>query len=287
MCPSAQTLSESGTYAGLMMKHKLLPIACALALVGALSVSPASAQTNLNQRTVLTFSQPIEVPGKVLPAGSYTFELHESQMNRHIVQVYDADGKKLITTFLAIPNRRLETTSDTVVRFAEVAAGQPQAMRAWFYPGQTVGQEMVYPRKRATELSASANVVVPAVDDTFYDTATMDTMKTVDVTSVSPDRTAATTTATSTAPVVTQPATPPATQPATQPVTPPAVDTTPRTQTAPVTATPATPEPVTAPEPRRELPSTASTLPLIALFGFVTLALGLALRGYSTGRSVR
>lgn len=247
-----------------MMKKQLLPIACALALVGVLSASPASAQTNLNQRTVLTFSQPIEVPGKVLPAGTYTFELHESMMNRHIVQVYDADGKKLITTFLAIPNRRLETTADTVVRFAEVAAGQPQAMRAWFYPGQTVGQEMVYPRTRAAELAATANVTVPAVDDAVYNTATVDSMRTVDVTTVEPK---AATPATPAAPVMqTAPATPPA-----------PVETAPQPAAAPVTSA----------QPREELPATASPLPLIALFGFVTLALGLALRGYSTGRSTR
>ena len=253
------------------MKNKLASIAFALALVGIAMVAPASAQTNLNQRTVLTFSQPIEVPGKVLPAGSYTFELHESQMNRHIVQVYDADGKKLITTFLAIPNRRLEATTDTVVRFAEVAPGQPQAMRAWFYPGQTVGQEMVYSKKRAQELATTANVVVPAVDDTFYDTATVDTMKTVEVTTVSPTTTAAVTTQ----PVTTQPVT---TQPETRTPPPP-----------PVTAAPVTPEPVrTEPaRPRDELPDTASSLPLIALFGFVTLALGLALRGFSATRSTR
>jgi hypothetical protein len=236
-----------------MMKNKFAPIAFALALVGMAMVTSVSAHTNLNHRTVLTFSQPIEVPGKVLPAGTYTFELHESQMNRHIVQVYDADGKKLITTFLAIPNRRLETPSETVVKFAEVAPGQPQAMRTWFYPGMTVGEEMVYSRKRATELAATANVVVPSVDDTFYDTATVDTMKTVEVVPVNPTTT--------------------------QPVP---VDTTPRTVTEPA---PVTPAPVTT--PRENLPSTASPLPLIALFGFVTLALGLALRGFSANRPTR
>ena len=251
-----------------MMKNKLAPIALALALVGIAMVTPATAQTNLNQRTVLTFSQPIEVPSKVLPAGTYTFELHESQMNRHIVQVYDADGKKLITTFLAIPNRRLETTTDTVVRFAEVAPGQPQAMRAWFYPGQTVGQEMVYSKKRAQELAASANVVVPAVDDSFYNTATVDTMKTVEVVSVNPNATAVV----ATEPVRTEPVRtePVRTEPAPRPVVEPA---------------PVTPAPATA--PREELPRTASPLPLIALFGFVTLAIGLALRGLSSDRSMR
>jgi hypothetical protein len=264
--PFCTDRAAPATYADKMMKHKLAPIAFALALVGIAMATSASAQTNLNQRTVLTFSQPIEVPGKVLPAGTYTFELHESQMNRHIVQVYDADGKKLITTFLAVPNRRLEATTDTVVRFAEVAPGQPQAMRAWFYPGQTVGQEMVYGKTRAQELATTANVIVPAVDDTFYTTPTVDTMKTADVVSVNPERTTATAPATQPAPA--DPPRPVA-APAPQPVTP-----------APATAPAAT-------TPREELPSTASSLPLIALFGFVTLALGLALRGYSTNRSTR
>jgi hypothetical protein len=257
-----------------MKKQILAPIALALALVGIAMATPASAQTNLNNRTVLTFSQPVEVPGKVLPAGTYTFELNEAQANRHIVQIMDAGGTKVVALVLAVPNRRLTVTEDTVVRFAEVAPGQPQAMRAWFYPGQTVGQEMVYPKKRAQELATSANVIVPAVDDTFYDTATVDTMKAVEVTPVNP--------VVSTTATATEPATPPVT---TQPVT-----AQPETRTPP--PPPVTTAPVTEPVPppaatRDELPSTASPLPLIALFGFVTLALGLALRGLSTGRPIR
>ena len=237
-----------------MMKNKLLPIACALAFVGAAATS-ASAQTNLNNRTVLTFSQPVEVPGKVLPAGTYTFELNDAMANRHIVQIMDAAGTKVVALVLAVPNRRLTATGETVVNFAEVAAGQPQAMRAWFYPGQTVGQEMVYPKKRAQELASTANVIVPSVDDSFYDAATADSMKTVEVTPVNPPTAPAATVETAPAPV---------------------------TQPAPVSAAPAPATPA-----REKLPSTASPLPLIALFGFVTLALGLALRGVSTRRSVR
>lgn len=236
------------------MKSKLLPIAFTLALVGVVATS-TSAQTNLNNRTVLTFSQPVEVPGKVLPAGTYTFELNESMANRHIIQIMDAAGTKVVALVLAVPNRRITATEDTVVRFAEVAAGQPQAMRAWFYPGQTVGQEMVYPKKRAQELAATANVIVPAVDDSFYNTATVETMKTAEVVSVNPDATAAPVTATQPAPVDRAPV---------------------ATAQAPVT-----------PTPREELPRTASTLPLIALFGFMTLALGIALRGFSPRRSLR
>jgi hypothetical protein len=262
-----------------MMKNKLVPIALTLALVGFVAASTASAQTALNNRTVLTFSQPVEVPGKVLPAGTYTFELNDSMANRHIVQIMDAKGTKVVALVLAVPNRRLTATGDTTVNFAEVAAGQPQALRAWFYPGQTVGQEMVYPKKRAQELAATANVAVPSVDDSFYDNATADRMKTANVTPASPDQQIGI------APVA--PAQPPATQPLTPPI---AVDpATPRTVTpAPGTAPAPVPPPApVAATPREELPSTASPLPMIALFGVVTLGLGLALRGIPNRRSAR
>lgn len=234
-----------------MMKNKLSSLAFALALVGAVSASSASAQTNLNNRTVVTFSQPVEVPGRVLPAGTYTFELNESMANRHIVQIFDQGGSKIMAIVLAVPNRRLTPTTNTVINFAEVAAGQPQALRAWFYPGQTVGQEMVYPKTRARQLAATSNVVVPAVDDSFYADAKADTMKTADVVSVTPDRTE----------------------------TPVAVVEPMRTEPTPVVA------PV---EPaRRALPKTASTLPLIALIGFGTLAFGLVLRRFSAKPATR
>ncbi len=231
-----------------MMKNKLAPIALALALVGAVSASPASAQTNLNNRTVVTFSQPVEVPGKVLPAGTYTFELNESMANRHIVQIFDQAGTKIVALVLAVPNRRLTPTSDTVIKFAEVAAGQPQALRAWFYPGQTVGQEMVYPRTRARQLAATSNVIVPAVDDSFYADANADTMKTADVVSVTPDV----------------------------------------KETPIAVVEPTRPEPTPAVTPvRRALPKTASTLPLVALIGFVTLAFGLVVRRFSAQPTAR
>jgi len=232
-----------------MMKTKFVSLAFALALIGAVSASTASAQTNLNNRTVVTFSQPVEVPGKILPAGTYTFELNESMANRHIVQIFDQAGTKIVAIVLAVPNRRLTPTADTVINFAEVAAGQPQALRAWFYPGQTVGQEMVYPKTRAQQLAATSNVTVPAVEDSFYADAKADTMTTADVVSVTPDRNQAATPAVE--PVRTEPT-----------ITEPAV--------APVTTT-----------PRRALPKTASTLPLIALVGFATLAFGLVVRRFT------
>ena len=113
----------------------------------------------------MTFSQPIEIPGQILPAGTYTFKLLDSQSDRHIVQIWDADGSHLITTVLAINNVRLKPTGKTVVKFAERSGDNPEALKAWFYPGDNFGQEFVYPRQRATQLATESNNSVPAISD--------------------------------------------------------------------------------------------------------------------------
>lgn len=115
-----------------------------------------------NKKTVLTFSQPIEVPGKVLPAGTYVFKLLDSIAYRHIVQIWNEDETKLITTVLAIPNYRLQSTTESVIKFRETSGDTPEALRAWFYPGDTFGQEFVYPEKRAIQLAEASNEIVPA-----------------------------------------------------------------------------------------------------------------------------
>jgi hypothetical protein len=114
-----------------------------------------------DRKTTVTFSQPFEIPGvgpqgsgpQVLPAGTYVFTLVNSLSDRHIVRVFSSDEKQVHATILAIPNYRLRATDKTVMTFSERAAGDPQAIRAWFYPGDNSGQEFVYPKKRAVELA--------------------------------------------------------------------------------------------------------------------------------------
>jgi hypothetical protein len=126
-----------------------------------------SAQT-WNKRTVVKFSAPVEIPGvgaQVLPAGTYVFRLLDSQSDRHIVQVFNADESHVYATILAIPNYRLRATDKTVITFAERPVGEPQAIRAWFYPGDNSGQEFVYPKKRAVELAKITNQPVLYIPD--------------------------------------------------------------------------------------------------------------------------
>jgi hypothetical protein len=211
-----------------------------LALLGATLALGARADT-WNKKTVITFSQAVEVPGKVLPAGTYTFRLLDSPSDRHIVQIFNADGTQLITTILAINDYRLQPTGDTVMKFNERAGDAPEALRAWFYPGDNFGQEFVYPKARAIQLAQVEKIPVPAV---AVETLDDDAIKTAPIVAVTPEL--------KEVEVVTV------------------------IQTTPPAAAVETPAPAPVAE-AEELPHTASNLPLIALLGglFISLALGL------------
>jgi hypothetical protein len=98
-----------------------------------------------------------------LPAGTYVFKIADSLADRHIVQIFNEDETHVFTTILAIPNYRLKPTDKTVMTFRERAEGQPEAIRAWFYPGHQWGEEFVYPKYRAVELAKLTNEPVLAI----------------------------------------------------------------------------------------------------------------------------
>ena len=141
----------------------------ALLALAVLFVGSATASAQLaNKKTTVTFNEPVEIPGvnaQVLPAGVYVFKLLDSLSDRHIVQVFNKDESHIYATILAIPNYRLRATDKTVMTFAERAAGDPQAIRAWFYPGDNWGQEFVYPKKRALQLAKVTNLPVLYIPD--------------------------------------------------------------------------------------------------------------------------
>jgi hypothetical protein len=133
--------------------------------LGAIAAPFASADA-WNRKTVITFSEPVEIPGVhltgwgVLPAGTYVFKILDSTSDRHIVQIFSKDELTVYATILAIPNYRLKVTDKTVMTFRERPAGQPEALRAWFYPGMNWGEEFVYSKSRATSLATTAKTTV-------------------------------------------------------------------------------------------------------------------------------
>jgi hypothetical protein len=131
--------------------------------LGTLALLPAAQADEWNQKTVLTFNSPVEIPGQILPAGTYVFKLANSQSNRHIVQVFNQDENHVFGTFLAIPSHRRHPSEKTIIRFEERAAGSPQAIKTWFYPHKNYGHEFVYPKPEAVALAEANNTPVPSV----------------------------------------------------------------------------------------------------------------------------
>jgi hypothetical protein len=124
---------------------------------------PRATADETNKKTHLTFTEPVEVPGMILPAGKYTFALMDSLSDRNIVQIWNEDQTKILATILAINNYRLTPTGKTVITFSERPSGTPEALHAWFYPGDNFGQEFVYPKNRAHQLAPSNKIPVLAL----------------------------------------------------------------------------------------------------------------------------
>jgi hypothetical protein len=164
----------------------LATVFCLVALCAL--VVPTATADDWNRETVVTFSGPVEVPGvgaQTLPAGTYVFKILDSQSDRHIVQIFNQDKTHVFTTILAIPNYRLKTTDKTVITFRERPAGQPEALRAWFYPGREWGEEFVYAKSRAVELAKETNEPVLATPIELA-SAPIEALKTAPVEAIDP-----------------------------------------------------------------------------------------------------
>ncbi len=223
--------------------------------VACLMVSSTASAQNWDKTTRVTFNVSVEIPGisaQVLPAGTYVFRLLDSLPDRHIVQIFNADQSRLIANILAIPNYRLRPTDRTVMTFAERAEGEPQAIRAWFYPGDNSGQEFVYPKKRAVELARITNQPVLYIPD-----------------AVAPNIVAPVKTAAEPPVIALKEAPVKAVAPSGQDVAIAEVVAPPPVETARVEQTGSLPQ---------SLPKTAGSLPLLALAGLFSLSLGLSLR---------
>ncbi len=127
---------------------------CLMAFVG--WVTPGYAN-DWNQLTYFTFSAPVELPGITLPAGTYMFKHPDASADRHIVQVFSKDGQHIYATIMTIPDERPTPSNEPVVTFAETPAGTPEAIKAWFYPGDTIGDEFIYPKEQALRIAQATH----------------------------------------------------------------------------------------------------------------------------------
>ena len=120
--------------------------------VALLSAVPQMKASEFDRKTVLTFSGPVEVAGKALPAGSYVFKTVDG--DRNIVMVMNSDENYLYALVSTIPVEAMKTPEKARVEFSERAVDAPPAVRAWFYPGDNIGWEIPGPKVEKEASSA-------------------------------------------------------------------------------------------------------------------------------------
>ena|ERR1700682_1225913 len=144
------------------MKIKLTFCIFAFAFASIIAL-PSARADEWDQTTKITFSQSVQIPGRVLPAGTYWFVLFESISSRSIIQVFNSDRSTLCATFLGTPTERVTTTDNTAIAFAEREPMQPQTIVSWFYPGDTTGHHFVYSNMQERELAHVKHYTVVAM----------------------------------------------------------------------------------------------------------------------------
>ena len=232
-------------------------------LTAAINVS--AQDSNIDQRTFMTFSGPVQMPGVTLPAGKYVFKLAPTALH-NVMQVFDGEEKDIIGQWFFIPKNR--TTQEMsaangkpVVTFMEMPEGVTPAVKYYFYPTDLTGKEFIYPKNQALKLAAASKQPVLATDTDVTKGGQ------AHVFTVEPNGSEAAYDANATAKDQ-QPA-------ASSRPTDLSAD---RDRTATGTSGAANQNPAPRQQASSELPKTASPLPLIGWLGLMALAGGFGLR---------
>jgi len=215
------------------------------------TLTPGARASAWDQKVITTFSGPVEIPGQILPTGTYVFKVLNVTGTRDIVQVTNADETKVLTTAFTVARYRPTPTSKAVFVMEERGVDSPQAVQAWYYPGFVDGHQFIYRGHRgllasaavststiSTPTTSEAVTIPPATEESSVMTAEANTNEMENKENMEQNES-------------------------------------PKTEAPPQTST--TSDMPATTQPEKELPKTASTMPLFALIGMLLLggALGL------------
>jgi hypothetical protein len=114
-----------------------------------------------NQATRFTFNQPVQVPGHILPAGTYFFQLVGD--NHHLVQIFNED-RTAVAILYSVSRERYDRRAEAAITLANRGGTHPQAIVAWFFVGETEGHEFLYPKQEEQELAHATQKTFPSGD---------------------------------------------------------------------------------------------------------------------------
>jgi Protein of unknown function (DUF2911) len=143
------------------MKINKLYIVVGLLIAFALFFELAAYADLADQATTITFSEPIQIPGQVLPAGTYLFKLADTNTGQNLVQIFSSDRTVVYATIETVPTERSEPTGRSTITVAQGESGQPVLLK-WFYPGSLTGHEFVYSKEREKELAQDRQQTIEA-----------------------------------------------------------------------------------------------------------------------------
>lgn len=118
--------------------------------------SPSAVASEWDKKTVVTFDNPVEIPGVVLAPGTYVFNLENTWSDRHVVQVWDSNDMHLIATVMTVPVNRAEPAEQSIFTFKQLRTDSPAALDSWFFPGDTTGQKFEYPQPKLNSHSTAS-----------------------------------------------------------------------------------------------------------------------------------
>jgi hypothetical protein len=119
------------------------------------TINPTAKASAWDKKTIVTFDKSVEIPGQVLPAGTYIFTLLDSASgSRNIVQIWNEDQSQLIATTQTISTYVAQPFEGPVIRLQDYSPDSPMVIRSWFYPGETDGHEFVYSESQSQELAS-------------------------------------------------------------------------------------------------------------------------------------
>jgi hypothetical protein len=134
----------------------------------AAATSVSAQDSNVDQRTYLTFSGPVQMPGVTLPAGKYVFKLAPTALH-NVMQVFDGEEKRIIGQWFFVPVERTNeeqarADGKPVVMFREMPEGVTPAVHYFYYPTDLRGKEFIYPKEQALKIAAATHETVLATD---------------------------------------------------------------------------------------------------------------------------
>jgi hypothetical protein len=143
------------------MKINKVALLIAFVIASLLFLEVAARADEANQSIKITFSQAAEIPGQILPAGTYVFKLADPN-DLDVVQIFNSEGTHLYATLQTIEAERRKPAGHTIVVLAERPDGRPDTLLQWFYPGSTSGHEFVYSKQEEQQLTQDRQQTVRA-----------------------------------------------------------------------------------------------------------------------------